>query len=142
LSSQITDAINYDIIAEQGIRANVSELANIFPANSVDKIIVSGPQAEFLEQAAIILKAGGRIYINATYSNRYRFGTARGQDRVPETELLQKLSLRLVQVGSREEGLYYKFAMLKFRRSDGGEIDPNKVRTVIYEKVETYGDDR
>ncbi len=88
------------------------------------------------------MKPGGRIYINATYNNRYRFGTARGQERVPETELLQKLGLRLVRVGSREEGLYSKFAMLQFRRSDAGEIDPNKVRTVIFEKVQTYGDDR
>ena len=88
------------------------------------------------------MKPGGRIYINATYNNRYRFGTASGKDRAPETELLQTLGLRLVRVGSREEGLYYKFAMLQFRRSDGAEIDPNKVRTVIFEKVETYGDDR
>jgi hypothetical protein len=61
-TSQIPHAINLDIIADEGIRASTSDLGRIFPNNSVDEIVVSGPQAPFIEEAAQILKPGGRIY--------------------------------------------------------------------------------
>lgn len=131
-TSQVPDAINFDIVAEQGIKAQIADLGEIFPETSVDEIIATSPQAEFLEQAARILKPGGRIYINANFSNRYRFGTTTGK-RVPDDETLSRLGLRLV----RDEGsLDPRFSNLVFRRTDGTEIPRETVRTVIFERIE------
>ncbi|MGB3692287.1 MAG: hypothetical protein WBG70_23240 [Spirulinaceae cyanobacterium] len=94
--SQLPGAINYDIVAEEGIRATIGDLSKIFPDNSVDEIVASGPQAAFLEEAARLLKPGGRISINANFSNRYRWGTGRGSRRKPNEETLDALGLRLI----------------------------------------------
>ncbi len=67
-------------------------MAQIFPPNSVDEIIASSPQAPFLEQAAQILKPGGRIYINATKGNKFA--------KIPDPETRVKLgSDALEQLG-------------------------------------------
>ncbi|RCJ29408.1 hypothetical protein A6770_22000 [Nostoc minutum NIES-26] len=131
-TSQVPGAINFDIVAKEGIRGKVADLVNIFPKNSVHEIIANGPQAEFLGEVARILKPGGRIYINANYSNRYRFGTNRGK-KPPDSETLKELGLRLVQ---DDGSLDPRFADLEFRRTDGGEIRKDTVKTVIFEKLE------
>ncbi|HAX90510.1 MAG TPA: hypothetical protein DCY91_30775 [Cyanobacteria bacterium UBA11370] len=130
--SQIPGAINIDMIAEEGIRATIADLVRIFPDNSVDEIIASGPQAEFLEEAARVLKPRGRIYINANFSNRYRFGTRTGK-KPPDSETLERLRLRIVQDDGSIEP---RFANLEFRRTDGNQIPIETVRTVIFEKLE------
>lgn len=129
--SQIPSAINFDIIAEEGIKANVYQLTDIFPESSVDEIIASSPQAEFLPQAAKIIKPLGRIYINANFKNRYRYGTNRGK-RAPNEDVLFELKLNLIQDGNF---LNSRFSNLVFRRTDGIEIPKIAVRTVIYEKL-------
>ena len=130
-TSQIPGAVNIDVVAEDGIRGTIADLAIIFPENSVDEIIASGPQAEFLEEVARIVKGGGRIYINANFSNRYRFGTSRGKKQ-PNPETLARLGLRLLQ---DDASLNPRFGNLEFRRTDGSEIPRNTVKTVIFEKV-------
>lgn len=108
------------------------EISTIIQENSVDDIIASGPQAEFLEQAARILKPGERIYINANFSNRYRFGTTTGK-KPPDDETLSRLGLQLV----RDEGsLDSRFSSLVFRRTDGTEIPRVTVKAVIFERIE------
>lgn len=94
-------------------------------------MIASGPQAEFLEQAARILKPGGLLYINANFSNKYRFGTSIGR-RPPDAETLSRLGLRLVQ----DKGvLDSRFTNLIFRRTDGTQILQETLKTVIFEKI-------
>ena len=69
LTSQIPEAINVDKIAAQGIRTDIS-ISLPFHDNSVDEIIASGPRAEFLDEAARVLKKCGKVFINATENNR------------------------------------------------------------------------
>ncbi|MBD1927910.1 hypothetical protein H6F74_16905 [Trichocoleus sp. FACHB-90] len=120
------------MIAEEGIRASINDLPNIFPPDSVSEIIASNPQATFLEQAALVLKPGGRIYINATKGNAF--------GKVPDTatkdklgsDALEKLGLQIWQ----DKGeLDRRFATQIFCRTDGIPIPSTSVRTTILEKV-------
>ncbi len=129
-ASQNPEAINFDRVAEEGLRAEIAELVAIFPANSANEIIASGPRAPFLEAAASILKPGGLLYINANFGNRYRFGTSRGK-KPPDAKTLSRLGLRLLR---DEPSLDPRFNNLVFRREDGSEIPRETVRTVIFEK--------
>jgi len=128
LTSQVPGAINYDIAAEEGIQGDVSQLLEIFPPNSVSEIIASGPQAFFLEQAAIILKSGGRIYINANRSNPFA--------RLPDADTLNRLRLRvIVENGNLEP----RFANQQFfrqtpRPDSSYNIPLPTIRTTILEK--------
>jgi hypothetical protein len=88
-TSQIPEAINVDLIAESGIKTSIAELLPKLPRQSIDQIIVSNPQAYFLEYAAPVLKPGGRIYINATRRNPF--------GKLPDAETLERLGLIVVQ---------------------------------------------
>jgi len=68
-SSQIPGAINIDTRATSGIRASASSLP--IASESVDKIVASGPRAPSLDEAARVLKPGGRLYINYTIRNPF-----------------------------------------------------------------------
>ena len=96
----LKDKIRVEIKTILAERGSVEDLAKIFPDNSVDEIIANGPQAEFLEEAARITKPGGKIYINANFSNRYRFGTRKGK-KPPSEEVLDELGIRLVSVDGK-----------------------------------------
>ncbi|MFM6453110.1 MAG: hypothetical protein ACKPH7_15025, partial [Planktothrix sp.] len=85
----IPEAINVDLIAESGIKASIDELLPKLPRQSIDEIIVSNPQAFFLEYAAPVLKPGGRIYINTTKRNPF--------GKLPNAETLEQLKLIVVQ---------------------------------------------
>jgi hypothetical protein len=131
-ASQIPDAINVDLIAEDGIRASVSDLPQIFPPGSVSEIIASGPQAPFLEEAALVLKPGGRIYINATKGNPYgKIPDRETRDKLG-SDALEKLGFRVV----REKGeLETRFAEHRFFTTSGRPIPSSSVQTTILEKV-------
>jgi|GEM_PF-2517870 RHS repeat-associated protein len=119
-SSQIPGAVNIDLRATAGIRADVSSLP--IASESVDTIVASGPRAPFLDEASRVLKPGGRIYINAVPVNPFA--------QVNEAEL-GSLRLRLVQ----EFGpLDPQFSGQTFLRSNDSVIDTNTVRTTILEK--------
>ena len=123
-SSQVPGALNVDKIAQQGVRGDVGQLP--FRASSVDEIVASGPRAAFLEEAARVLKPGGRVYINFTRRNQF------GQ--IPSPADLERLGLKIV----REAGpLDSKFSGQKFFFSDGTtEIPPEKLLTTVLEKVQ------
>lgn len=127
--SQIPNAINIDIRADSGIRASVTDLLTKLPKNSIDEIIVSNPQADFIENAATALKLGGRIYINATKGNPF--------GRLPNSQTLERLKLIVIQVNSP---LDTRFAHQKFSRqtprNDGTlEIPLFSIKTTILEKL-------
>ncbi|HLP91052.1 MAG TPA: DUF4157 domain-containing protein [Nostocaceae cyanobacterium] len=140
-NSDIPGAINFDLVAEQGIKGNLSELTTIFPPNSVDEIIASGPQAEFLSEAAKILKPGGRIYINANFSNLYKYGIKMKPKKIPDfAEIEKTMGLRLVNGepnsfnfdNLRQEP---RFENLNFMTTDGREINKDTVKTLIFERI-------
>lgn len=128
LTSQVTGAINYDVGAEEGIRGDVSQLLEIFPPNSVSEIIASGPQTFFLEQAAIILKSGGRIYIDANRSNPFA--------RLPDADTLSRIRLRVIlENGNLEPRFANQQFFRQIPRPDGSyNIPLPTIRTSILEK--------
>lgn len=131
-NSQIPDGINVDLVAESGIRASVKSLPEIFPPGSASEIIASGPQAPFLEEAALVLKQGGRIYINASKGNPY--------GKVPDRETKNKLGYDALeqlglQVVSKGDKLDTRFADKTFFRTDGMPIPSISVKTTILEKI-------
>ena len=131
-TSQIPDAINIDWVAESGIKALVEDLCKIFPPSSVSEIVVSGPQSSFLEQAAIILKQGGRIYINATKGNPFgKVPDPMTRNNLGDTALVQ-LGLQVVQLkGPLDERFIHQI----FRRTNGDIIPNRSVTTTILEKL-------
>jgi hypothetical protein len=132
VTSQIVDAINVDCIAESGIKASVEDLCKIFPPESVSEIVVSGPQSPFLEQAAIILKRGGRIYINATKGNPFgKVPDPTTRNNLGDTALLQ-LGLQVLQL---KGPLDARFAHHIFWRTNEEVIPTRSVTTTILEKV-------
>jgi hypothetical protein len=127
--SQVPNAINIDLMADSGIRASVADFLTKLPKNSIDEIIASNPQADFIERAATALKLGGRIYINATKGNPF--------GRLPNSEILDRLKLIIIQVNSP---LAPRFAHQKFSRqtprSDGTlDIPAFSIKTTILEKI-------
>ncbi|MFM6399589.1 hypothetical protein, partial [Planktothrix sp.] len=127
--SQIPEAINVDLIAESGIKASIDELLPKLPRQSIDEIIVSNPQAFFLEYAAPVLKPGGRIYINTTKRNPF--------GKLPNAETLEQLKLIVVQENAP---LDTRFTNQKFfretPRNDGTfEIPLLSLKTTILEKL-------
>ncbi|HLK55611.1 MAG TPA: methyltransferase domain-containing protein, partial [Chthonomonadaceae bacterium] len=130
--SQIPGAINVDLNAkaQPGVAADVTRLP--FANNSVDEIVASGPRAPFIEEAARVLKPGGRIYMNGTHSNRFfrLFVTASNQPMSDQE--LANLGLRIIQ---KEGPLDPKFKDLTFYREDyTSQIDKTFMRTTILEK--------
>jgi RHS repeat-associated protein len=120
-SSQIPGAINIDLRAQSGIRADVSALP--IRSESVDKIVASGPRAPFLDEASRVLKPGGRLYINFTIRNEF------GQ--LPDEGTLGALRLRPVSIGGP---LDPQFSGQSFATTSGNPIDPATVKTTILEK--------
>lgn len=129
LTSQIPRAINIDKIAAQGIRTDIS-ISLPFHENSVDEIIASGPRAIFLEEAARVLKIGGKVFINATERNGFRFGTRDG--RFPSQQDLDRMGLAVIQ---RFGKLPERFSHLVFRLTNGIPIPSLAVRTTIFKKI-------
>jgi hypothetical protein len=128
-TSQIPEAINIDLIAESGIKASIAELLPKLPRQSIDEIIVSNPQAYFLEYAAPVLKPGGRIYINATKRNPF--------GKLPNAETLEQLELIVVQENAP---LDTRFINQNFSRetprNDGTLAIPlSSLKTTILEKI-------
>ena len=131
--TQVRNAINVDIIAESGIRALASDLPKIFPPSSVSEIIASGLQYPFLEEAALVLKVGGRIYINASKGNPYSKVPDRETRKKLGSGALEQLKLQIVQ---EPELLDPRFANQVFCRSNGSTIPIESVKTTILEKLE------
>jgi len=132
---KIPGAINIDIIAEQGIRADIlAEKLTFIPDNSVDEIITFNPFIpaevggtgimDYLVDAARVLKPGGRIIINGTKNNKFTKVT---------DSILASLNLRVVE---KRIALMPEFSNLTFRRIDGSEIEHKYILTTILEKVE------
>lgn len=95
----IPGAINIDIVAKQGIKADIlAEKLTFVPDNSVDEIITFNPFIppevggtgirDYLPEAARVLKPGGTITISGSKNNKYTKITA---------SLLDELGLEVIE---------------------------------------------
>ena len=126
--SKIPGALNVDKVAEQGLRGNIADFLK-FAKNqdilgTVDEIIASGPQADFLEASSELLKSGGRLIINATKGNPF--------GKLPSGDRLKELGFKVIQ---KAGDLADEFKGQIFRRTDGSEIPTESVKTTILEKL-------
>jgi hypothetical protein len=130
-TGQIPGYTNVDIIATQGIKADITKGIPVRPG-SVDEIVASNPYLlegnktimDWLPEAVRTLKPGGRLIINGTYNNSYA--------RLPSVTVLESMGIRVVQ----ERGpLLPQFQGQTFRHIDGTDIPIGTVKTTIIEKV-------
>jgi RHS repeat-associated protein len=134
--SQIPGAINVDIAATSGIRADVMRGLPI-SSGVADEVIVTNPFLRgaapgstaantWLSEAARILRPGGRITVTGNLA-RNRF------TRVPTTEELERLGLRLVE-GPRPVSDPRIIAQRMFT-TDGRPIDVSTLQSYILERI-------
>ena len=127
-TGQLSGAINVDIIAEQGIKADLlTDGLSFIPNNSVEEIVTFNPFIprdaggagilDYLPEAARTIKPGRQI-INGTTNNKFT--------KVKQSLDLESLGLRVVE---KQVPLLDRFSDLTFRRIDGSEIDKNLMKT-------------
>ncbi|TKC94642.1 RHS repeat-associated core domain-containing protein, partial [Polyangium fumosum] len=135
-ASQVRGAINVDITAEQGIRADILKGVPLKTA-SADEILATNPfipglpngsnaMNTWLPEAARVLKPGGRITVTGNLgSNKFA--------RLPSEEDLQRLGLKLV----RAPGPVTDPRLLAqtLRRIDGKEIKIEALQSYVLEKL-------
>jgi SAM-dependent methyltransferase len=127
-------AINIDIIAIEGVRADALHLP--FRAASVEEIITNNPYIRVTDKAALsdvwlkvmsefarVLRPGGRLTINAVRANPFIVTLPR--------EVQARLRLRVIM---EEAPLEARFRGLAFFRTNGTLIAPAGMVTSTYEK--------
>ncbi|MBL4755245.1 MAG: RHS repeat-associated core domain-containing protein [Flavobacteriales bacterium] len=126
--SKIAGALNVDEVATSGIQGTIRDFFNFAKRQgvlgTVDEIVASGPQGEFIAQSSVLLKSGGQLIINSSKGNPF------GQ--LPSSERLKELGFKVVQ----ESGaLLDRFKGQTFRRTNGTVIPIEAVKTTILEKL-------
>lgn len=132
-NAQTPGAINVDIRPDiqSGIKADARQLP--FRDNSLGEVVASNPyipksaggtysMMDFLPEAARVVEPGGKVFINVNGANPY--------GNLPSVSELQSLGLRVVQDGPLDS----RFSGHKFLRTDGSDIDPSSMRTIVLEK--------
>ena len=123
----IPSAINVDVVAVHGFKGTIADFAKQATKRglngTIDRVVASGPQAPFLDEAAQLLKPGGELIINATKGNKF--------GKIPAAKL-QELGFEVVQKAGK---LLDEFGEQVFRRSDKTVIPTESVKTTILRKL-------
>lgn len=116
------------MIAEKGVRATIEQFSEYMTKEglngTVDVIVASNPQADFIPEAAQLPKSGGQLIINATKNNP--FGN------LPDAAKLKELGLKVVK---QQVELLDEFKGSEFKRSDGLPIREAAVKSTVIEKI-------
>lgn len=113
--------VNIDIAATKGINGSVTDLDKFIRPNSIEEIVCSSPQIEFLEQASIIMKKDAKIYINGTIKNKYFKNVLKGNVEQYGFKILEEQTV-----------LNTRFENLKFYLSDSmTEMNRELIKTTI-----------
>ncbi len=100
--------VNIDKMATKGINGDVTQLNKFIKPNSIDEIVCSNPQAEFLNECSKVMKPGGKIYINGTEKNTF-FNTI-------NADKANSLGFRIIE---EMRPLNSRFSSLEFYFTDG-----------------------
>jgi RHS repeat-associated protein len=133
--SQIAGAINVDIAAESGIRADVLKGIPL-ASGAADEVLVTNPYIPnlaagsnaantWLPEATRILKPGARITVTGSPANKFA--------RLPSEGELEQLGLKVVQqAGPIKDPRILSQTMQKIT---GEQIDPRTLQSYVLEKV-------
>lgn len=118
------DFANIDIIAEKGIKGSATNLDKFIKPNSIDEIVCSSPQDEFLLESSSVLKKGSNIYINGSARNSFFNSITKGN--------VESMGFEVV---SEMQPLNSRFSSMKFYFTDGvREIPHSSMFTTILVK--------
>lgn len=127
------DFVNIDIVAEQGIKGDVTKLSQFIKPNSVDEIIVSnpfpnaqyaGPKEFFLSESSEVMKSGSKMTINGTISNKFFKNITAAN--------IEELGFEIIEF---QVPLKSNFQNMKFYQVDGVTQIPNdRILTTIIRK--------
>ncbi len=128
-TGQVPGALNIDVIAENGLRADITR--PLVVTGQASEITAFNPYLEigtrttmqWLPNAARILKPGGRIIISGTKRNSCA--------QLPTAAELESIGLKLVD---QFKGVPEKYRALEFRQTSGKKIYPDTMYTIILEK--------
>jgi hypothetical protein len=115
-------------VAVHALTHVTARLQLTLPRGAADTIVASGPQDASIAHAAPLLRTGGRLYINATRGNKFKYGTADG---TVDIATLRGLRLSMEQDFGP---LHPRFAELRFALTDGTPIDSRSIGTSIFRK--------
>ena len=135
--SQIPGAINVDIAATSGIRADITKGIPQLATSVADEVIVTNPYLRglpqgsnaantWLSEATRILKPGGRMTVTgALDANKFA--------RMPTAQELEKLGLKVVQ--SPQAVTDTRILAQKLFTTDGRPLDISKLQSYVLEKI-------
>ncbi len=113
--------VNIDIQATKGINGSVSDLSKFIKPNSIDEIVCTSPQADFLSESSKVMKSGSKIYINGSAKNPFFNKIKKGK--------VENLGFEVI---SEMQPLNSKFSDIKFYFTDGvTEIKSTSMFTTI-----------
>jgi hypothetical protein len=130
----IKDAVNLDLVAEDGIALDIlKEKLKFLPDGVVDEVVTFNPFIpsnaggtgirDYLDEAARVLSSGGQLKITGSKNNKYTH--------LPNQQVLAQLGLEVVT----EQGpLLAEYSNFVFRRIDGTVIPNDSLLTSILRK--------
>jgi hypothetical protein len=127
--AQVPGAVGVGPKDAAAVAADARNMANI-PSNSQARVIANNPyisptgnMMDFLPEAARITESSGEIVINGTARNPY-FNS------IPTAQQLDALGLKISYQGE----LLPEFQGMKFTTTQGGNIPPSSMNTIIFTK--------
>jgi RHS repeat-associated protein len=146
-TGQLKNSINIDIEATQGVKANIlTDKLSFIPDNTVDEITTFNPFipkeyggtgiSDYLEEAARVVKPGGKIIISGEFSNKFAtLINKRNNITSANQELLAKLNLQVEALNIPLPDAYQDMKFFKYDQGGFANVIPNaNIKTTILVK--------